>query len=80
MKVLPPSFWKVWFVEQEAAANRCFVTVSCLTDDGLIDESDLREVMKACMLENGMEFDEKETASLAQAMFEDAVKVNKKEN
>ena len=41
------------------------MTVSCLTDDGLIDESDLREVMKACMVENGMQFDEKEVASLA---------------
>ena len=45
-------------------------------DDGLIDESDLREVMKACMLENGMEFDEKEVADLANALFEDAVRVS----
>lgn len=45
-----------------------------LNDDGLIDESDLREVMKACMLENGMEFDEKEVSDLANALFEDAVK------
>ena len=51
------------------------MTVSCLTDDGLIDESDLREVMKACMVENGMQFDEKEVASLANALFEDAVQV-----
>ena len=29
------------------------------TDDGLIQQSDLREVMKACMEENGMNFDEK---------------------
>ena len=68
-------FLESLIVGQKVAANRGFLTVSCLTDDGLIDESDLREVMKACMLENGMEFDEKETASLAQAMFEDAVKV-----
>ena len=53
------------------------MTVSCLTDDGLIDESDLREVMKACMVENGMQFDEKEVASLANALFEDAVQVNR---
>ena len=52
------------------------MTVSCLTDDGLIDESDLREVMKACMVENGMQFDEKEVASLANALFEDAVQVS----
>ena len=48
----------------------------CLPDDGLIDESDLREVMKACMVENGMQFDEKEVASLANALFEDAVQVS----
>ncbi len=44
-------------------------------DDGLIDEADLREVMKACMVENGMEFDEKEVSDLANALFEDAVRV-----
>jgi len=44
-----------------------------LNDDGLIDESDLREVMKACMVENGMHFDEKEVSDLATALFEDAV-------
>ena len=31
--------------------------------------------MKACMVENGMQFDEKEVASLANALFEDAVQV-----
>ena len=52
-----------------------FVINSCFTDDGLIDESDLREVMKACMVENGMQFDEKEVSDLATALFEDAVQV-----
>ena len=33
------------------------------TDDGLIQQSDLREVMKACMEENGMNFDEKVISS-----------------
>ena len=61
---------------KEAGGQSVFVTVSCLTDDGLIDESDLREVMKACMVENGMQFDEKEVASLANALFEDAVQVS----
>ena len=42
------------------------------TDDGLIQQSDLREVMKACMEENGMRFDDKEIESLAQALYEDA--------
>ena len=41
-------------------------------DDGLIQQSDLREVMKACMEENGMRFDEKEVEDLAQALYEDA--------
>ena len=51
--------------------------VSCVhpSDDGLIDEADLREVMKACMVENGMHFDEKEVSDLANALFDDAVKV-----
>ena len=44
-------------------------------DDGLIDEADLREVMKACMVENGMEFDQIEVSALANALFEDAVRV-----
>lgn len=43
-----------------------------LDDDGLIQQSDLREVMKACMEENGMRFDEKEIEDLAQALYEDA--------
>jgi len=43
-----------------------------LDDDGLIQQSDLREVMKACMEENGMNFDEKEVEGLAQALYEDA--------
>lgn len=57
------------------SSQSVFIVVSCLTDDGLIDESDLREVMKACMVENGMQFDEKEVTSLANALFEDAVQV-----
>ena len=44
-------------------------------DDGLIDQPDLREVMRACMVENGMHFDEKEVSDLANALFDDAVKV-----
>ena len=31
--------------------------------------------MKACMVENGMHFDEKEVSDLANALFDDAVKV-----
>ena len=32
--------------------------------------------MKACMVENGMHFDEKEVSDLANALFDDAVKVS----
>ena len=32
--------------------------------------------MKACMVENGMHFDEKEVSDLATALFEDAVQVS----
>ena len=46
-----------------------------VADDGLIDEADLREVMRACMVENGMHFDEKEVSDLANAFFDDALKV-----
>ena len=46
-----------------------------VSDDGLIDQPDLREVMRACMVENGMHFDEKEVSDLANALFDDAVKV-----
>ncbi len=41
-------------------------------DDGLIQQSDLRSVMTACMEENGMRFDEKEIEDLAHALYEDA--------
>ena len=49
--------------------------IDYLSDDGVLDEADLREVMKACMVENGMNFDEKEVSDLANALFDDAVKV-----
>ena len=42
------------------------------SDDGLIQQSDLREVIKACMDENGMRFDDKEVEELATALYEDA--------
>jgi hypothetical protein len=60
---------------KEITRQSLFVCNSCFTDDGLIDESDLREVMKACMVENGMEYDESEVSVLANALFEDAVQV-----
>ena len=48
------------------------ITTFSIIDDGLIQQSDLREVIKACMEENGMRFDEKEVEDLAQALYEDA--------
>ena len=49
-----------------------FTTSSSFPDDGLIQQSDVREVMKAAMEENGMKFDEREIENLAQALYEDA--------
>ena len=40
-----------------------------LPDDGLIQQSDLRLVMKACMEENGMKFDEKEIEDLVSRYY-----------
>ena len=54
-----PTVWQVFF-----SLN--------FLDDGLIQQSDLREVIKACMDENGMRFDEKEVEELATALYEDA--------
>ena len=59
-------------MSKRTLVQRCNVFFA---DDGLIDEADLREVMKACMVENGMHFDEKEVSDLANALFDDAVKV-----
>ncbi|XP_023324717.1 NADPH oxidase 5 isoform X3 [Eurytemora carolleeae] len=42
--------------------------------DGVIDESELCEVLKACMAESGMKFDEKEVFNLAKALYDDSVK------
>ena len=39
-----------------------------------------REVLKACMSESGMKFDEKEVHNLAKALFDDAVKVSEQFN
>jgi len=42
--------------------------------DGQIDQTELREIIKSCVAENGMEFDEDQVNDLAQALFADAVK------
>jgi len=45
--------------------------------DGQIDQTELREIIKSCVAENGMEFDEDQVNDLAQALFADAVKPGK---
>jgi hypothetical protein len=43
--------------------------------DGLIQEKELQHVMRACMDENGMKFDEGEVDDLTRALFHDATVV-----
>lgn len=43
-----------------------------ITGDGLIQEKELQHVMRACMDENGMKFDEGEVDELTRALFHDA--------
>ena len=43
--------------------------------DGLIQEKELQHVMRACMDENGMKFDEGEVDELTRALFHDATTV-----
>ena len=45
--------------------------------DGVIDQSELREIIKSCVSENGMEFDEAQVSELVQALYDDAVKPGK---
>ena len=53
----------------------CYKTIlrlSILLGDGLIQEKELQHVMRACMDENGMKFDEGEVDELTHALFHDA--------
>ena len=43
--------------------------------DGLIQEKELQHVMRACMDENGMKFDEGEVDDLTRALFHDATMI-----
>ncbi|KAK9869219.1 hypothetical protein WA026_002969 [Henosepilachna vigintioctopunctata] len=43
-----------------------------LDGDGLIQHRELQHVMRACMVENGMQFSEEQIDDLTHAMFEDA--------
>ena len=42
--------------------------------DGVLQEENFREVLKACMTENGMEFDDEEVDHLASVLFTDGCK------
>ena len=46
--------------------------------DGLIQEKELQHVMRACMDENGMNFDEGEVDELTRALYHDATTLTKK--
>jgi len=48
--------------------------------DGLIQEKELQHVMRACMDENGMKFDEGEVDELTRALFHDATVVSSNAN
>jgi len=45
-----------------------------INEDGHLEELNFKEVIKACMRENGMEFDEDELSNLASALYQDGVK------
>ena len=42
----------------------------CAAGDGIIQKEELEQVMKACLDENGVCFDDSDLADLAQALFE----------
>ena len=43
-------------------------------NDGLVEEDDFRFVIKACMVENGLKFDDEQCNKLASALFQDGVR------
>ena len=45
-----------------------------IIQDENLEEGNFREVIKVCMRENGMDFDEDELNNLASPLFEDGVK------
>ena len=51
----------------------CILPFYSLLGDGFLQEPELRQVMKACMEENGMKFDERDLESLVQALYQDAI-------
>ena len=51
-----------------------WVTIFSCIGDGQIDKTELKEIIKSCVAENEMEFDEDIVDELALALFNDAVK------
>ena len=47
-----------------------------VSGDGLIQEAELQHVMRACMDENGMSFDEESVEELTRALYQDAASNN----
>ena len=60
--------------EDEAAAVGELTVAAGITPSGVVHIGNFREVIKACMRENGMDFDEEELNNLASALFQDGVK------
>jgi hypothetical protein len=58
----------------EIAATSCdpvpLIDPSACAGDGLIQEAELQHVMRACMDENGMNFDEDSIEELTHALFQ----------
>ena len=55
--------------------NDFFSSSHLHSGDGLIQEKELQHVMRACMDENGMKFDEGEVDDLTRALFHDATMI-----
>jgi len=59
--------------EDDSKIEFLFNVYDC-EERGVLDKNNFHNVMKACMKENGMKFDEKELSHLADALFKDGVK------
>ena len=67
-----------FFLFVQCSCGPTFVTpLITSSGDGQIDQTELREIIKSCVAENGMEFDEELVNNLAEALFRDAVKTGK---
>ena len=62
--------WLTWII-----ATRKLCILEC--EDDILIVFLCSEVLKACMSESGMQFDDGEVRNLAKALFDDAVKVSR---